>query len=64
MRIGQGNRIEMLNFVEEVKNDLVKGGFNLRVEFKELQEMKYGQLVNSKFAEVYLVGDEATIKEF
>ena len=64
IRIGQGSRIEMLNFVEEVKNDLVKGGFDLKVEFKELQIEKYGQLINSNFAEVYLVGDETTIKEF
>ena len=64
MKIGHGNRIEMLNFVEEVKNDLVKGGFDLKVEFKELQIEKYGQLINSNFAEVYLVGDETTIKEF
>ena len=64
IRIGQGNRIEMLNFVEEVKNDLVKGGFDLKVEFKEVQIEKYGQLINSNFAEVYLAGDETTIKQF
>ena len=64
VKIGQGNRIEMLNFVEEVKNDLVKGGFDLKVEFKEVQIEKYGQLITSNFAEVYLVGDETTIKEF
>jgi len=64
MKIGQGNRIEMLNFVEEVKNDLVKGGFDLKVEMKQLQIEKYGELVYSNFYEVYLAGDEATIKEF
>jgi hypothetical protein len=64
IRIGQGNRIEMLNFVEEVKNDLVKGGFDLKVEMKQLQIEKYGELVYSNFYEVYLAGDETTIKEF
>ena len=64
MKIGQGNRIEMLNFVEEVKRDLAKGGFDLQVEFKELQIEKYGELINSNFAEVHLAGDAQIIKEF
>ena len=64
MKIGQGNRIEMLNFVEEVKNDIKKGGFDLQVEMKQLQIEKYGELVYSNFYEVYLVGDETRITEF
>lgn len=64
MKIGHGNRIEMLNFAEEVKRDLAKGNFDLQVEVRRLQVEKYGELVNSKFFEVYLVGDEAVIQEF
>ena len=30
MKIGHGNRIEMLKFAEEVKSDLAKGNFNLK----------------------------------
>lgn len=64
MKIGQGNRIEMLNFMEEVKRDIKKGGFDLQVEFKEVQDLKYGVLINTNFAEVHLAGNEMIIKEF
>ena len=64
MKIGHGNRIEMLNFMEEAKELVVKGGFDLQVEIKQLQIEKYGELVYSNFYEVYLIGDAQIIKEF
>lgn len=64
MKIGHGNRIEMLNFMEEVKELLVKGEFDLQVEMKQLQIEKYGELVYSNFYEVCLIGEENIIKEF
>ena len=64
MKIGHGNRIEMFNFMEEAKELVVKGGFDLQVEMKQLQIEKYGELVYSNFYEVYLIGDAQIIKEF
>ena len=63
-QIGTGNAREMEIFADEVKKDIERLGYNLEAEFEVLMEEKYGELVYSKFYEVYLAGDEATIKEF
>jgi hypothetical protein len=63
-KIGQGNRLEMLEFVEEVKKDLAKGNFSLQVKMEQVQIEKYGELVYSNFYNVYLVGEQSIIAQF
>lgn len=58
MRIGTGNRIEMLNFMEEVKNDIKKLNLNLEVRLENVKIEKYGKVVDSKFYEVYVDGNK------
>lgn len=62
MLIGTGNRIEMLNFIREVKKDIEKLNLNLKVRLENVKIKKYGKVVNSKFYEVYVDGNKEDIQ--
>ena len=62
MLIGTGNRIEMLKFIEEVKRDIKKLNLNLEVRLENVKIEKYGELIYSKFYEVYVDGNKEDIQ--
>ena len=63
-KIGTGNLREMEIFADEVNRDIKKLGYNLNASVEVVKIEKYGEIINSNFGNVILIGESKEIDSF
>lgn len=63
-KIGTGNLREMEIFADEVNRNIKKLGYNLNASVEVVKIEKYGEIINSNFGNVILIGESKEIDSF